>query len=105
MVAHQHLNISNKAICKGAKLKNSLYPGPAQRWGIGIGGGLQHFNSFETLSKGNLKIFAYPRVTFKPDPFKWDSFDMDEFTDTGVFYLHSLKWVEPLIYEIIDGHD
>lgn len=86
-------------------MTKSLYPGPVQRWGIGLGGGLEFYNNFDSLRRGHLKIFAYPRVSFSVNPFRWNSFDSEEFTDTGLFYLHSLKWVDVLFEDIIAGNE
>lgn len=82
-----------------------FYSGPPQRWGLGLGGGLEYYNDYDSLREGKLRIFSYPRVEFKTNPFSWESFAEEDFTDTGFFYLHSLKWVDTLLIEASKGND
>src|SRR5699024_491093 len=82
-----------------------FYSGPPQRWGLGPGGGLEYYNDYDSLREGKLRIFSYPRVEFKTNPFSWESFAEEDFTDTGFFYLHSLKWVDTLLIEASKGND
>ncbi|MGP6175298.1 heparinase II/III domain-containing protein [Corynebacterium sp. A21] len=82
--------------------ESMLYAGPPQRWAVNFSNGLEYVNTIDGLLAGRLRVFSYPLINFKTDPFVWEDFEKESTNETTKFYLHSLKWIDQLIQDAID---